>query len=154
MAVPATIAAAGDHAARRFLEFFAATIRNMPSRASAPSSPCGSKIISPMASWWVRLHEKGGKRQEMPAPEAYLDEYMRTAGISGEPKSPLFRSAIGRTGTLAATAIHRVDAWRMIQRCSGELGLKVKIGCHTFRATGITAYLESPRHHQALRPHR
>ena len=24
-----------------------------------------------------------------------------------------------------------------------ELGLAVKIGCHTFRATGITAYLEA-----------
>ena len=30
--VPATIAAAGDHAARRFLEFFAATIRNKNTR--------------------------------------------------------------------------------------------------------------------------
>jgi integrase len=26
---------------------------------------------------------------------------------------------------------------------AGELGMKVKIGCHTFRATGVTAYLEA-----------
>jgi integrase len=39
--------------------------------------------------------------------------------------------------------MHRVDAWRMIQRRAAELGMKVKIGCHTFRATGITAYLEA-----------
>jgi integrase/recombinase XerD len=39
--------------------------------------------------------------------------------------------------------MHRVDAWRMIQRRAVELGMKVKIGCHTFRATGITAYLEA-----------
>ena len=32
IAVPATIAAAGEHAARRFLEFFAATIRNKNTR--------------------------------------------------------------------------------------------------------------------------
>jgi len=96
--------------------------------------------------WWVRLHEKGGKRHEMPAHhklEAYLDEYIRSAGIAGEPKSPLFRSARGRTGELTNDAMHRVDAWRMIQRRAGDLGLKVKIGCHTFRATGITAYLEA-----------
>jgi site-specific recombinase XerD len=96
--------------------------------------------------WWVRLHEKGGKQHEMPAHhklEAFLDEYIRTAGMAGDDKSPLFRSAIGRTGELAATAMHRVDAWRMIQRRSGELGMEVKIGCHTFRATGITAYLEA-----------
>jgi site-specific recombinase XerD len=96
--------------------------------------------------WWVRLHEKGGKRHEMPAHhklEAFLDEYLRAAGIAGDDKTPLFRSAVRRTGTLAATAMHRVDAWRMIQRRSAELGIKVKIGCHTFRATGITAYLEA-----------
>ena len=39
--------------------------------------------------------------------------------------------------------MHRVDTWRMIQRRATELGGKVKIGCHTFRATGITAYLEN-----------
>jgi len=96
--------------------------------------------------WWVRLHEKGGKRHEMPAHhklEAFLDEYIRTAGIAGDERSPLFRSAVRRTGTLAATAMHRVDAWRMVQRRAAELGMKVKIGCHTFRATGITAYLEA-----------
>src|ERR1700712_2842270 len=34
--------------------------------------------------WWVRLHEKGGKRHEMPAHhnlEAYLDAYIESAGI-------------------------------------------------------------------------
>jgi integrase/recombinase XerD len=96
--------------------------------------------------WWVRLHEKGGKRHEMPAHhklEAYLDEYIRAASLAGEPKSPLFRSGVRRTGTLATTAMHRVDAYRMIQRRAAELAMKVKIGCHTFRATGITAYLEA-----------
>jgi integrase len=54
---------------------------------------------------------------------------------------PLFRSAAGRTGALAATAMNRIDAWRMVQRRAAELGMKGKIGCHTFRATGITASL-------------
>ncbi len=31
----------------------------------------------------------------------------------------------------------------MIQRRSAGVGTKVKIGCHSFRATGITAYLEA-----------
>jgi len=95
--------------------------------------------------WWVRLHEKGGKRHEMPAHhklEAFLDEYIKAAGIGENGKSPLFRSAAGRTGALTAAAMNRVDAYRMIQRRAAELGLDVRIGCHTFRATGITAYLE------------
>jgi integrase/recombinase XerD len=83
---------------------------------------------------------------EMPAHhklEAFLDEYIRSAGIGDEAKSPLFRSALGRTGLLNGEAMHRIDAYRMIQRRAGELGMKVKIGCHTFSATGITAYLEA-----------
>jgi integrase len=96
--------------------------------------------------WWVRLHEKGGKRREMPAHhklEAFLDKYIKAAGIGDAGKSPLFRSAIGRTGTLTSTVMNRVDAYRMIQRRAAELGMKVRVSCHTFRATGITAYLEA-----------
>ena len=39
--------------------------------------------------------------------------------------------------------MNRVDAWRMVQRRAAGLGARVRIGCHTFRATGITAYLEA-----------
>ncbi len=96
--------------------------------------------------WWVRLNEKGGKRHEMPAHhtlEAYFDTYIEAAGIRDAGKVPLFRSAVGRTGTLTEKPMNRVDAWRMIQRRAADLGTRVKIGCHTFRATGITAYLEA-----------
>jgi integrase/recombinase XerD len=105
--------------------------------------------------WWVRLHEKGGKRHEMPAHhnlEAYLDSYIEAAGLRDGGKSPLFRSAAGRTGTLTATPMNRVDAWRMIQRRAAELGTRVRIGCHTFRATGITAYLEPAARWRMLKP--
>jgi site-specific recombinase XerD len=96
--------------------------------------------------WWVRLHEKGGKRHEMPAHhnlEAYLDAYIEVAKIRDDGKASLFRSAVGRTGVLTEKPMHRVDAWRMIQRRAADLGTRVRIGCHTFRATGITAYLEA-----------
>jgi hypothetical protein len=64
--------------------------------------------------WWVRLHEKGGKRHDMPAHhnlEAYPDAYIDAAGIREEKKTALFRSAAGRTGALTAIAMNRVDAW-------------------------------------------
>jgi len=89
--------------------------------------------------WWVRLHEKGGKRHEMPAHhnlEAYLDAYIEAAGIRDARKALLFRSAAGRAGALTDKPMHRVDAWRMIQRRAGELGLRAKIGCHTFPRHG------------------
>jgi site-specific recombinase XerD len=96
--------------------------------------------------WWVRLHEKGGKRHEMPAHhnlETYLDEYLLVAGIRDDGKGPLFRSAIRRTGVLTMTPMNRVDAYRMVRRRAAEAGFKQKLGCHVFRATGITAYLEA-----------
>ena len=97
--------------------------------------------------WWVRLHEKGGKRHEMPAHhnlEAYLDAYIDAAGIRDDGKGPLFRTATPyRTGELTEKPMHRIDAYRMIHRRAAEAGFKQKLGCHTFRATGITAYLEA-----------
>ena len=78
--------------------------------------------------WWVRLHEKGGKRHEMPAHhtlEAYLDAYLDAAGIRDSGKSPLFRSRRGHSGTLTDKAMHRVDAYRMIHRRAAAMGLKV-----------------------------
>jgi integrase len=67
-----------------------------------------------------------------------LDAYIKAAGIGDEGKSPLFRSAAGRNDTLTEKPMNRVDAWRMIQRRAADLGTHVKVGCHTFRATGIT----------------
>jgi site-specific recombinase XerD len=75
--------------------------------------------------------------------EAYRDAYIEAAGIRDGGKSPLFRSAARRTGTLSGKPMNCVDAWRMIQRRAAELGMRAKIDCPTFRATGITAYLEA-----------
>ena len=54
----------------------------------------------------------------------------------------LFRTARGHNGTvLSDKAISPPDAWRMIRRRTAAAGIAAEIGCHTFRATGITAYL-------------
>ena len=94
--------------------------------------------------WWLRLREKNGKVNEMPCHhklEAYLDAYIATAGIEGDRKEPLFRAAIGRTGQLSNRPLSRTDVWYMIQRRASGATLETAIGCHTFRATGITDYL-------------
>jgi integrase/recombinase XerD len=38
--------------------------------------------------------------------------------------------------------MRRVDAYEMARRRTAEAGFKGKLGCHVFRATGISAYLE------------
>jgi site-specific recombinase XerD len=93
---------------------------------------------------WVRLHEKGGKEHEAPCHhklEAFLDEYIKAAGIAEDKDGPLFRTTGRSTGTP-----HRMtqpDAFRMIQRRARQAGIKTRIGNHSLRATGITDYLKS-----------
>jgi len=95
---------------------------------------------------WVRLHEKGGKEHEMPTHhnlDRYLEEYITAAGIVQDRKGPLFRTSKGRGGELADRPLLQSDVWRMIRRRAASAGIKTEIGCHTFRATGITAYLKN-----------
>jgi site-specific recombinase XerD len=96
--------------------------------------------------WHVRLHEKGGKNHEMPAHhrlEEYLDAYVTTVGLAAEPKTPLFRTAWRKTGTLTDNRMRQADVWRMVRRRARQAGILTPIGCHTFRATGITNYMRN-----------
>ena len=94
--------------------------------------------------FWVRLHEKGGKRHEMPAHhnlDTYLSAYIEVAGIADEKHTPLFRTVVRKTRQLTGKPMSQADVYRMIRRRAAAAGIKTLIGCHTFRATGITAYL-------------
>jgi site-specific recombinase XerD len=95
---------------------------------------------------WVRLHEKGGKRHEMPCNhnlEAYLDAYINAAGLAGDLKGYLFRTVRGRGRALTTNPLAQADVYRMIRRRAFKAGIKTRIGNHTFRATGITQYLRN-----------
>jgi site-specific recombinase XerD len=95
---------------------------------------------------WVRLNEKGGKVDAMPCHhnlETALAAYVEGAGLAGDPKGPLFRT-IGRgTDQLTCTPLAQANAYEMIRRRADAAGIKTKIGNHSFRATGITAYLKN-----------
>lgn len=95
---------------------------------------------------WLRLHEKGGKRHEMPCHhnlEEYLEAYLAGAGIAAEAKGFLFRTARGRTGQLSERPMTQPDVYRMIGRRAADAGVRTKVCCHSFRATGITEYLRN-----------
>jgi integrase len=95
---------------------------------------------------WFRLHEKGGKRHHVPAhhnADAYLHAYIEATGIAGDKKSPLFRSAAGKTQKLTNRPMDPNDALRMIKRRAKAVGLSEAVGNHTFRATGITTFLQT-----------
>jgi site-specific recombinase XerD len=94
---------------------------------------------------WFRLHEKGGKLHDVPAhhnAEQYVDEYIIAAAIAEQKKAPLFRT-VDRRGRLTDRPLLRTNVLEMIKRRARQVGLSDAISCHTFRATGITAYLEN-----------
>ena len=92
---------------------------------------------------WFRLHEKGGKRHEVPAhhkAEVYVDTYLEAAGIWHDKKGPLFRT-LNKHRKLTRNSMQRREVLAMIKRRARGAGLPSTTSCHTFRATGITAYL-------------
>lgn len=94
---------------------------------------------------WFRLHEKGGKLHDVPAhhtAEEFVDAYVAAAGIAEAFKAPLFYT-VGPKRTLTTTRMNRMDALRMIKRRARQAGIPDRVCCHTFRATGITAYLSN-----------
>jgi integrase/recombinase XerD len=95
--------------------------------------------------WWLRLHEKGGKRHEVPCHHAlgkFLDDWIGAAGIGAEKKGWLFPS-IGKGDRLTTHRMDTNDMLRMIKRRAKQAGLPYSTCCHTFRATGITTYLKN-----------
>ena len=93
---------------------------------------------------WLRLHEKGGKRHDVPAhhrAEEALEAYVAVAGL-GDARAPLFQS-VDRVGRLSGRPLVRRAVLAMIKRRASAAGLPATTCCHTFRATGITAYLSN-----------
>lgn len=71
-----------------------------------------------------------------------MDAYLEAAGIRDQARTPLFRSA-KRFRKLTPNRLHRGDVWAMVRRRARQAGIKAAIGNHTWRATGITIYLDN-----------
>ena len=101
-------------------------------------------VFSQNRRLWVRLHEKGGKQHAMPCHhnlEAYLHEY--GAGLAGDTKALLFQTDNRPTRQLTGNLLSQPNAYEMIQRRGRAAGITTRKGNHTFRATGVTAYLKN-----------
>jgi site-specific recombinase XerD len=93
---------------------------------------------------WFR--EKGGKETEIPVHhklEELLDQYLEISGLTNRPTAPLFPIAAGKTRKLGNRPATRIDAARILKRRLKEAGLSGAFSPHSFRATGITNFLEN-----------
>jgi integrase/recombinase XerD len=104
------------------------------------------------AGWQVQLHEKGGKEHTVPCHHALAEAlrvYIDAAGIGEDRKrfsvphqpGPQRHRADRAHGVASWRRGLSRSAWRMIRRRAGAAGILAPISNHTFRATGITAYL-------------
>jgi integrase len=94
----------------------------------------------------IRFREKGGKETEIPVHhklEELLDQYLAISGLTNRPTAPLFPIAVGKTRKLGNRPATRIDAARMLKRRLKDAGLSDAFSPHSFRATGITNFLEN-----------
>ena len=97
---------------------------------------------------FLRFVEKGGKEKEIPVHhklEEVLDVYLARAGLGNAPDTPIFQSARRRKKkrTLSGRPLSRTDAAAMVRRRVQHAGIAGRFSPHSFRATGITNYLEN-----------
>jgi integrase/recombinase XerD len=73
--------------------------------------------------------------------EEAVDEY--PSKVSIENGQPLFQG-VNKAGTaLSGRALNRYNAWAAIRKRARNAGFLMPVGYHTWRATGVTVYLEN-----------
>jgi len=90
----------------------------------------------------LRFREKGGKEKELPVHhklEELLDEYLQATGLGTEPGSLLFPAVLRNTSQPSRRRLRRTDASDMLK----QAGLPAHYSPHSFRATGITKFLQN-----------
>ncbi|MBC7751811.1 MAG: tyrosine-type recombinase/integrase [Candidatus Saccharibacteria bacterium] len=97
---------------------------------------------------WLRFVEKGGQTIDLPCHhllETYLDEYLAQADLIHNKKALLFCSMSSRSAKAGLSDISLLEnnVWTMVNARARAAGIDRPINCHTFRATGITAYLKN-----------
>jgi len=109
---------------------------------------------------WIRLHEKGGRYHEIPVHHRaleFLDHYLDLSGLREDKDGFLFRAGNGgRSQQLKLSPLSRFNAIQMVKRHAKNAGISQETCCHSFRATGITAFLShggSIEHAQNIAAH-
>ena len=102
---------------------------------------------------WLRLEEKRGKIHEVPvhskARDA-IDLWLEASDLGSNPDAPLFpvfardkKTFFRNAETLELKHLDRTGIWRLVQTRTRACGIKKRLCPHSFRATGITEYMNA-----------
>jgi len=92
------------------------------------------------------LHEKNGKDHIVPLHHQaaeYLDAYVATAGLADTPNAPLWQNAPGHARALSGEALSARGALGIVKRRCRAVGLPPDVCNHSFRATGMTLFMDA-----------
>jgi integrase len=91
-----------------------------------------------------RREINGGRLIDQPVHhllEEILNEYSEAAGLQ---RGQFLFQSVNSVGTaVTGRALNRYNAWSAIRKRAKAAGFLTPVGCHTWRATGITIYLEN-----------
>ncbi len=91
---------------------------------------------------WLRFQEKRGREHELPvhskAREA-LDLWLEACGPCLNAEAPLFPAFA--KGRLSSRHLNRRSVLKLVEKQANATGILKKVCCHSFRATGITEYM-------------
>jgi integrase/recombinase XerD len=105
--------------------------------------------------YWLRFREKRGKIHEVPvhlAAKEAIDRWLQVSGLSATPAAPLF-PAFGKDKrsvelkqdpeTLKFKHMDPSGVWKLVQTRARACGIQKRVCCHSFRATGITEFMNA-----------
>jgi integrase/recombinase XerD len=95
---------------------------------------------------WLRLHEKRGKIHEVPVhskARKAVDHWLQVSGLESNRAAPLFPAFGKDKKTIQLRHMGRTSIWKLVQARIRASGLEKRVCCHSFRATGITEYMNA-----------
>jgi integrase/recombinase XerD len=114
-------------------------------RVSAACRLTAADYIDLGRATFLRLKEKGNVEREIPCHPAlaeYLDAWIKATGITGS--GPLFPAFTGQAhDIMSSRPMRRDETLKMVKRRLDRADLSSLFSCHSFRATGITTFLEN-----------
>jgi integrase/recombinase XerD len=95
---------------------------------------------------WLRFQEKRGKEHEVPvhsnAKEA-VDLWLERSYLASNPSAPLFPSFGKNRETIELRRLDRRSVLKLVEKRAKTSGILKRVCCHSFRATGVTEYMNS-----------
>jgi integrase/recombinase XerD len=114
-------------------------------RAGAVAKLKFRDLIDDGLQFSIRFNEKGGKHRNIPVRHdlhGLLRDYIQRASLQEQAKdSPLFRSAVGRSGRLSDKKLSAVDICRIVKRRLKTAELPLAVSPHSFRSCAATDLL-------------